>query len=611
MIIRELITKLGFEADVRKVEVFDQAVDRLKLNLAGVVLSANAAAKAIGALGAQSAALRGITSASAGMAALTAAASTNAATAIGAGGAAALPATATATTAAITAQSTAQAKAATTRHALTMAEAQALRGLIGLNAAYRQQANELFTTKLKGYESSVQGFTSGLVGSVRNMAVAFGSIGAILAPAAIVSLADSYRLVQFRIKNATQSAEDYAEASKRISDISKQTGTALDDTAQVFYRIGVGLRGQLNNDELLKVTQTVQQLGALSGASKVALQAGLLQFGQAMSAGIVRAEEFNSVVENLPMLAETIAKGFGVSTGELRKMVLEGRVLSKDVAKILLQAFDDVNARAQEIPVSLDRVRNAGVIAFQEIIGRIEKTTGVTQKFVEWLQVGVDWLNNNQATVVTFFTDMYNGFNSLINFLGGFNVILKTTVDLFAAWIALKVLFFIAELIKLIQLARAAQITFNLAAYANPYFWIPIAIVALGLLVKAIWEAATGSENWLTTMFGWLDKVLGKVKELSTALYNLIPENLRNLDSAAANAIFGNKEGLLGQGPTPGATAANVSNDRTVTNNITINQTNNNEVTGTTASISAETRRNAEQAIKSAFPALANLSIGG
>ena len=146
-----------------------------------------------------------------------------------------------------------------------------------------------------------------------------------------VALVDSYRTLEARIRGITAETQDYAAVSERLREISRATGTQLETTVSVFQALArSGKELGATNDQMTTLTRLVQQLGVLGGASTQALGDGLRQFSQAMGAGVVRAEEFNSILENLPELAAAIAKGLNVSVAELRKMVIGGKLLSKE-----------------------------------------------------------------------------------------------------------------------------------------------------------------------------------------------------------------------------------------------------------------------------------------
>jgi tape measure domain-containing protein len=525
------------------------------------------------------------------------------------------------------------------------------------------------SAKVSAFSRGIDRLKSGLIsvaGRVKDLVFTLGGLTAALSLPAIIAVSDGYKLLQVRIKDATKAGEDYVKASAEISRISKETGVSLADTTDVYARLGVGLRKTASSSQILQLTQSVEQLGAISGASKTALSAGLLQFGQAMSAGIVRAEEFNSVVENLPMLAEEIAKGFDTDTGSLRKMVLEGEVLSNDVMNILLERAEQIQQRFDEMPLTFARVQNAAFVTFQETIGLIEKNTGVAQKLIDKLGSIVQWFDDNKEQVALFFINAIEKTEEFIEKIKGLRKALKILEAIIIGIVALNTTAFLINIIALLtQLPiLIANVTLALegvliAMSFNPFMWIPLAVAALAVLAKAIWDAVHGEENWVSAMadiavaiwqgfidivdgvlaaiaphwnkaveefWSWWDGVVDATKNGMDSVYNvirpyidtirslidsIIPQWMQDMMSGGSKNLY--VGGLVGNdnriNEQLGARGSS-STSQVVNNNISINQTNNNQTTGSPADIGAETRRQADAAIKSAFPFLASQSLG-
>lgn len=200
--------------------------------------------------------------------------------------------------------------------------------------------------------------------------------------------ADAYNTLQVRIKTATRDTGDFIRVNEELFRIAQSTGTQLLTNVEVFQRVALGARdlGRTNED-VLQLVDAVQKLGVIGGSSNAALQAGLLQLGQGLSAGILRAEEFNSIIENIPEVANAIAQGLGTTAGQLRGLVLEGKVLSTDVFEALLKQTGDINERFQEIPLNLDRaltIARNGVSRFLASIDQgLGLTTGLAQGIVD------------------------------------------------------------------------------------------------------------------------------------------------------------------------------------------------------------------------------------
>ena len=216
-------------------------------------------------------------------------------------------------------------------------------------------------------------------GETARAATAFmkGFVGA-FSVKAVLQVADAYTVLQTRIKTATASTGDYLQVSNEIFNIAQKTGTALNANVEVFQRMALGAKDLgKSNTEVLRLVESVQKLGVIGGSSSESLKAGLLQFGQAMSAGVVRAEEFNSIVENIPEVANKIAEGLGVSTGQLRQMVLQGKVLSSDVFEALEKQTASIDETFERIPLSLDRALVKAQNATAKFFGDMEQKLGI------------------------------------------------------------------------------------------------------------------------------------------------------------------------------------------------------------------------------------------
>jgi len=171
-----------------------------------------------------------------------------------------------------------------------------------------------------------------------------------------IRLAEEYQNIQVRLERVTRAQGDYNRVSREVYQISQQNGVALRDTAGLFVNINRAARDLgATRDQVLAVTNAIQQLGVLSGSTDAELGNALRQFGQAMAGGVVRAEEFNSIIENTPELASRIAKGMDLTVGQLRLAVVEGNVLSRDVFRSLLKQTGEIATEAAQMPETLAR----------------------------------------------------------------------------------------------------------------------------------------------------------------------------------------------------------------------------------------------------------------
>lgn len=142
---------------------------------------------------------------------------------------------------------------------------------------------------------------------------------------AFLVAADNMSQLNARIERLTGSAATASQTMQNLMRISSATGGSLQDTAKLWETLSTALRDTgATNGQIIQLTETLQKIGRIGGSSSEEMANALRQFGQSISSGTVRAEEFNSILEQMPELARQIAAGMGVSIGELRQLMLDG-----------------------------------------------------------------------------------------------------------------------------------------------------------------------------------------------------------------------------------------------------------------------------------------------
>lgn len=193
----------------------------------------------------------------------------------------------------------------------------------------------------------------------------------------LLMLADGVRVLDTRLRNLTKTQKEYEKSSTALITTANDTGQAFKDVVVFFERSTRALEDLgATNDQVLQFTDTIQKLGVLGGNSVDEIANGTRQLNQSLQGGIVRAEEFNSIVENTPMIAQAIADELGKSTGELRKMVLEGKLTSEKVFGAILKQSDSVNKNFGEFPRSIEQASNALKNEFGQALAEIDKQLG-------------------------------------------------------------------------------------------------------------------------------------------------------------------------------------------------------------------------------------------
>lgn len=211
---------------------------------------------------------------------------------------------------------------------------------------------------------------------------------------------DAFRLLDARIKNATESHEAYVTSTKELIAISNRAGSELGNVVQLFQRIA-DTRSELGatNDQVLRVVDSIFKLGVVSGASTEELKFATRQISQALSGSIVRAEEWNSIIENTPKIAQAIAKAMQTTTGQLRKQVIEGKVLSRDVFEAILSQSKQIDEEFSNFPDTIARATNALKNELLVALSDMNEELHITGFLAHSIRGFSNWLKGTSPTI--------------------------------------------------------------------------------------------------------------------------------------------------------------------------------------------------------------------
>ena len=217
--------------------------------------------------------------------------------------------------------------------------------------------------------------TDQLNSSIRRLVASLLSIQAVKS---FVSLADNLTSINARLNMMNDGLQTTAELNQMIMDSANRTGGAYQDTANLVSKLGV-LAGNAfsSSAETVAFAEQVNKLMAIAGTSTEGASAAMLQLTQAMASGVLRGEELNSILEQAPTIAQTIAKYLGVSVGELRNMASEGQITADVVKNALLGMADETNAAFEQMPLTFgrigNRIGNAFISAVQPAIAKLNE----------------------------------------------------------------------------------------------------------------------------------------------------------------------------------------------------------------------------------------------
>ena len=227
----------------------------------------------------------------------------------------------------------------------------------------------------------VQSSTAGVESQLKRLqdagrnALQFVGVG--LGISELIQLADTYTQMTSRLKLVTQYTGDFDTVFAGLADSARATRSDLSGTVDLFTKISPALRGiGLNGQQSVGVITTINQAIGISGASAQSASAALLQLGQGLGAGALRGEEFNSVMENTPGLAQAIADGLGVPIGGLRKLAEEGKLTADTVAGALQKVAPQIEADFARMPQTVGQALTGLKNEFLLFVGATDQASG-------------------------------------------------------------------------------------------------------------------------------------------------------------------------------------------------------------------------------------------
>lgn len=198
-----------------------------------------------------------------------------------------------------------------------------------------------------------------------------------------LEVADNMTQLQARIARLSTDAKTANETFSTLANIASTTGASLSDTTKLWETLTSSLKeAGATNAQVLNLTDTLQKIGRIGGSSTEEMANALRQFGQSIASGTIRAEEFNSILEQMPELARQIAAGLGISMGELRARMLDGKLTAEDALNAIQDRTSVVNAEFAKLPRSISQATGSLETSFAKMIASINDATGASSTFV-------------------------------------------------------------------------------------------------------------------------------------------------------------------------------------------------------------------------------------
>lgn len=256
--------------------------------------------------------------------------------------------------------------------------------LAKLDAQYKQLEGSGNRAK-KPIEDLTKG-AGGFGTSLKPLAAAVAGVITVQTLKTWAQMAEQFTLLQSRVTRLSPDLVTAGTNYKALLAIAAQTGQTLPATVKLWESLTSSLKTLgATNDQVLTLTGTLQKIGKIGGSSAEETANALRQLGQSLAGGTLRAEEYNSIVEQTPELIRQLASASKMSMGEFRQAMLDGKITSEQLFDLLLQRVPAVDAEFKKIPRSASDAGNAVSVAFGAALAKIDQATGASQRLARAL----------------------------------------------------------------------------------------------------------------------------------------------------------------------------------------------------------------------------------
>lgn len=301
------------------------------------------------------------------------------------------------------------------------------------------------TKRLQEQENMAQSVTNSLTSSVLRLAASYVSIQGLKKA---VDLSDSLVSMRARLDRMNDGLQTTQELETMIYQSAQRSRGSFTDTMGLVSQLGTMAGDAFSSSkEIVQFAEQLNKQLALSGASGSSAQAAILQLEQGLASGVLRGDELNSVMEQAPAIAKSIADYMQVSVGQLREMGSQGQITADIVKNALFAAAKDTNAEFEKTPMTWAQVWTVA--------------SNIAIRAMDPLLAAINWVANNLDVAIPLVVSLGAAFGVLLIAANWTNILATAT-----------------------KTAASMQAFYNAVMAANP---IALTAAAVLVLVAAVY----------------------------------------------------------------------------------------------------------------------------
>nr|DAW49614.1 MAG TPA: Tail tape measure [Caudoviricetes sp.] len=361
-------------------------------------------------------------------------------------------------------------------------------------ASIRDEIKSIMTQVNKGLQ---------FAGAVTGISLAATAVKDVATAAA--QTADQLTSVRARINLINDGAQTTAEIMDKVFDAAQRSRGSYVDMADSVAKLNMLAKDAFSsNDEAIMFVEQLNKQFKISGASIEESSAAMYQLTQAMAAGKLQGDEFHSIMENAPMLAQSIAQEMGLTVGQLKDMSSQGLITADIIKEALFNSAEETNAKFAEIPMTFAEVgqsiQNEMLLAFQPVLEQLSAIpqNGDFQAFVQGVGVAIRAMAVTASASISIIGAAFNGLKAIITVISqtirSFTSLFVTTMPrVSAAVLAVVVAFTTYRAAMALCGTQTAALTVKTVALKTAQLASAVATRAYGVAMTAVRVAIQGT----------------------------------------------------------------------------------------------------------------------
>ena len=377
----------------------------------------------------------------------------------------------------------------------SLTAAQQMAAAAAKTAADAKEDATAATKSLSDAQTAAQNVTTSLTGAVVRLAASYLSIQGLKKA---VDLSDTLVSSRARLDRMNDGLQTTKELEDMVYAASMRSRGDFMDTMSLVSQLGTMAGDAFNSSrEIVQFAEQLNKQLALSGASGASAQAAILQLEQGLASGVLRGDELNSVMEQAPALAKSIADYMQVSVGELREMGSQGQITADIVKNALFSAAEETNAEFAKTPMTWAQVWTAA--------------SNMAIRAMDPLLAAINWVANNIQTIGPIVVSLGTAFGVMLIAANWTNILTFAT-----------------------EKAAAAQAFLNAVMSANP---AALAAVGVLVLVAAFYAGIAAVNHFAGTSISATGIITGAFATLGAFVFNGVLVPLQNGFAAFVNFL--------------------------------------------------------------------------